>query len=162
MTAQPSVSSPALDYHQFLQSKICLSPDSGFEVEDSDVHPVLKPFQRAVVRWALRGGRRLLAESFGLGKTLQQIEILRITVARFGGLGLIVLPLGVRQEFHNDAKLVGVKFAFVRTNEELDAAVAEGYQLFLTNYESVRDGKLDPSRFIVVSLDEGDCLRGSG
>jgi hypothetical protein len=39
-------------------------------------------------------------------------------------------------------------------------ALKEG--IFITNYESVRDGKLDPNLFDAVSLDEASCLRGFG
>lgn len=34
--------------------------------------------------------------------------------------------------------------------------------VYLTNYETVRDGKLDPRAFTVASLDEASCLRGFG
>jgi DNA modification methylase len=35
-------------------------------------------------------------------------------------------------------------------------------ELFITNYESIRDGKLDPRQFAVTSLDEAAVLRGFG
>src|SRR5690606_5836370 len=34
--------------------------------------------------------------------------------------------------------------------------------IFLTNYESVREGKIDTSIITAVSLDEASCLRGFG
>jgi hypothetical protein len=34
--------------------------------------------------------------------------------------------------------------------------------IYLTNYETVRDGKLDPREFNVASLDEASCLRAFG
>lgn len=145
-------------YEAFLRSKVRLADKDGFEVDDGEINPLLKPHQRAVVRWAVRGGRRALFESFGLGKTVQQIEILRLILKTLeGGRALIVCPLGVRQEFKRDAEMLGVATTFVRKTVEVDAP-----GIYITNYESVRDGKLDPLLFDAVSLDEASVLRGFG
>ncbi len=146
------------DYRTFLESKAKLATSTGLDVSTSDVNPILKPHQRDTVVWAIRGGRRAVFASFGLGKTLMQLEIVRIVLAKLGrGRGLIVLPLGVRQEFVRDAGLLGLTVTFVRRTEE-----ASDDGIYLTNYESVRDGKLDPRGFEVVSLDEAAILRGFG
>jgi hypothetical protein len=145
------------DYAAFLEAKAELATASGMEVDPSDVNPILKPHQRDAVVWAIRGGRRAVFASFGLGKTLIQLEIVRLVLAHEGGKGLIVLPLGVRQEFTRDARMLGLAPTFIRTNEE-----AAGDGIYLTNYESVREGKLDPRAFTVVSLDEAAILRGFG
>lgn len=145
------------DYQKFLESKAALAGQSGIEVSESEIHQTLKPHQAAIVRWAVRGGRRAIFASFGLGKTLIQLEILRIILSKKGGRGLIVCPLGVRQEFVRDGALIGVAPRFIRTTGE---ASAEG--IYLTNYESVREGKLNPCGFTVVSLDEAAVLRGFG
>ena len=63
-----------MTYQEFLQSKVELAPSSGFEVAAGEINPALKPHQKDAVRWALRGGRRALFESFGLGKTVQAAE----------------------------------------------------------------------------------------
>jgi SNF2 family DNA or RNA helicase len=65
------------EYREFLKRKVQISGVFGFEVSDDEIHPSLKPFQRIAVKWAVRGGRRALFEAFGLGKTRQQLEILR-------------------------------------------------------------------------------------
>lgn len=92
-----------MNYREFLNSKVCVAPDSGFEVKDGDISPALKPHQREAVKWALKGGRRALFESFGLGKTVQELEFCRQVIKHEGGRALIVLPLGVKQEFTHDA-----------------------------------------------------------
>lgn len=155
----PSAPSDLEAYRAFLRAKTSLATGSGFPCEPSEVNPILKPFQRDIVCWAVRRGRAALFESFGLGKTLQQLEVLRLTLAKAGGgRALIVLPLGVRQEFVRDAReLLGMTVRFIRTVEEADA---EG--IYLTNYETVRDGKLDPREFTAISLDEAGILRGFG
>ena len=145
-------------YRAFLEAKAALAIGAGFPCDPDEVHPILKPHQRAAVAWAVRGGRRALFEAFGLGKTMQQLEILRLVLAkRGGGRGLIVAPLGVRQEFKRDAALLGTPVAFIRF-----AADASADGIYLTNYETVRDGKLDPRAFDVLSLDEAGILRGFG
>jgi hypothetical protein len=149
------------EYRDFIKSKVRLAKRDGFDVDDSEINPILKPHQRACVRWAVAGGRRALFESFGLGKSVQQLEILRIILKKLGtGRALIVAPLGVRQEFKRDAiEKLGwdAPPTFVRRSDEADAP-----GIYITNYESVRDGKLDPNLFDVVSLDEASCLRGFG
>lgn len=150
-------------YKAFLRSKVVMADSIGFDIEDSDINPILKPFQRACIRWAVRMGRAALFESFGLGKTLQQLEIVRLILMMIQrttgveGMGLIVIPLGVRQEFMRDAAMLGITVKFIRRIEECD-----GPGIYLTNYETVRDGKLDPRNFIVGSLDEAAILRGFG
>lgn len=145
-------------YRAFLESKVRMAPSYGHEDVEMDVNPILKPHQDAIVRWMVAGGRRACFASFGLGKTLIQLEAVRITRQRAGGRGLIVLPLGVRQEFLRDAAMLGTPVSFIRRLEE--AEDPEG--IYLTNYETVRDGKLDPRHFSVASLDEAAVLRGFG
>jgi DNA methylase len=145
-------------YQEFLAAKAQLAASSGLDADPAEIHPVLKPHQRDAVAWAVQGGRRAIFASFGLGKSLMQLEAERLILAKLGrGRGLIVCPLGVRQEFIRDARLIGVQPQFIRTTAE---ASSDG--IYLTNYESVRDGRLDPRGFDVVSLDEAAILRGFG
>jgi len=144
-------------YQEFLRAKVATAPEYGDAVDSTALHPALKPHQAAIVKWMVRGGRRACFAAFGLGKTLIQLEAVRVTLAREGGRGLIVLPLGVRQEFVRDARIIGIEPRFVRRIEEADAT-----GIYLTNYETVRDGKLDPHHFTVASLDEASVLRGFG
>lgn len=149
-------------YYDFLKSKIDIAPESGFEIQPHDVNPALKPHQRDAVMWAVRGGRRALFESFGLGKTAQQLEWCRIISQHEHGRALVILPLGVRQEFQRDAvQLLGWDSPpeYVRTDAE--AEIASG-NVLITNYERVRDGDIDVTRFCAISLDEASVLRSFG
>lgn len=150
-----------MTYREFLESKIELATDSGFEVDKSRINKALKPHQSDAVAWALKGGRRALFESFGLGKTAQEIEFCHLAAEHTGGRALIVLPLGVKQEFTRDAvELLGYeKPEYCRTMEEVEASTS---QIVLTNYERVRDGDIDPSYFAATSLDEASVLRSFG
>lgn len=145
------------DYRAFLEAKMVGAAVIGFDVPATDINPILKPHQVLGVQWAIRGGCRALFESFGLGKTVQQLEIVRLILEHAGGSGLIVMPLGVRQEFMRDAAMLGIPVHFIQRREDLKPS-----GIHLTNYETVREGKLDPKDFQVVSLDEADTLRTFG
>jgi hypothetical protein len=147
-------------YDEFLRHKVQFDKSCGVTIEDSDINPLLKPHQRDIVRWAVHKGRAGIFAAFGLGKTFIQLEAIRLVITKTGGgNGLIVAPLGVRQEFKRDAEKLGLEIRFIRRDEE----VIEGADLlYITNYESIRDGKLDPRKFKVVSLDEASILRGFG
>lgn len=149
------------DYLAFLQSKLQFAQYHGFDAVD--VNPSLRPFTQDVVRWACKGGRRALFMSFGLHKTVTQIEVMRQVGIFDPGLRLIVLPLGVRAEFFADTERFftdryAVRLKFIRTASEIEDASI----IYLTNYESVRDGKLDPRLFKAASLDEAAVLRSYG
>ncbi|HEY1605598.1 MAG TPA: DNA methyltransferase [Allosphingosinicella sp.] len=152
-------------YLDFVRAKIIALPPLGFDVAPEDVHPALKPHNRDMVVWAVRGGRRAIFANFGLHKTIMQLEILRLIRGRIGGLQLQVAPLNVILEgtFAEDAGRIGVETKFVRTTAEVIALRDAGWVgQYLTNYESVREGKIDLSLFNGASLDEADCLRGFG
>lgn len=150
-----------MNYKEFLESKIELATESGFIVDPADINPALKPHQRDAVRWALKGGRRALFESFGLGKTIQEIEFCYQAVKHCGGRALIVLPLGVKQEFTRDAvEILGYdQPEYCRTMEEVGKCRS---RIVLTNYERVRDGDIRPEYFAATSLDEASVLRSFG
>jgi len=144
-------------YQAFLEAKAPTpSLDGRPDITAGDIHPMLFPHQRAIVEWAVRGGRRAIFAAFGLGKSVMQLETLRL-VTPPGARSLIICPLGVRAEFRHDAELLGIDVTFVRRSDEVD-----GPGTYITNYESVRDGKLDVGLFTAVSLDEASVLRSFG
>lgn len=144
-------------YQAFLEAKApTTSLDGRPDITAGDIHPMLFPHQRAIVEWAVRGGRRAIFAAFGLGKSVMQLETLRL-VTPPGARSLIICPLGVRAEFRHDAELLGIDVTFVRRSDEVD-----GPGMYITNYESVRDGKLDVGLFTAVSLDEASVLRSFG
>lgn len=150
-----------MTYQEFLESKIELAQDSGFEVNPTDINKALKPHQGDAVIWALKGGRRALFESFGLGKTIQEIEFCKQVIDHEGGRALIVLPLGVKQEFTQDAvNVLGYDApVYCRSMEEVESCDSS---IVLTNYERVRDGDIRPDYFVATSLDEASVLRSFG
>jgi len=172
-----------LTYRDFLEAKIVTAPVGGFHVELAEINPLLKDHQKAIVQWACAGGRRAIFAAFGLGKSFIQLEILRLVLLHTGMPVLQVAPLGVRLELMGDARTLStgdhpditdrqrlelsvwqaegpgrtIDLRFVRRTPEV-----KGPGHYLANYESIRDGKLDPKVFAGASLDEASCLRGFG
>lgn len=146
------------EYLSFLRQKIKMATFKGFDLALEAFHPTLFPHQRAIVRWAVAGGCRAIFAKFGLGKSIMQCEWLRAVVGQAGGLGLVVCPLGVRMELIADAAKLGIRLVFIRSADEIEP----GHAFYVTNYETIRDGKLDPNLFTAVSLDEADVLRSFG
>ncbi|HYM31850.1 MAG TPA: DNA methyltransferase, partial [Candidatus Cybelea sp.] len=149
-------------YDTFLEGKIVTAPMRGIEVPRDALHPYLKPHCKDLTVWALRLGCAAIFANFGLHKTAMQLEWCRQLQRRAGGITLCVLPLGVRHGFIKEALQLSMDVRFVRTDAEVAQLRNEGVAHFLTNYESIREGKLDPNLFAACSLDEASVLRSYG
>ncbi|MCP9237174.1 DNA methyltransferase [Lewinella sp. JB7] len=144
-------------YDEFLDSKIKLAPQGGFAITPDRVHPMLFPHQRDVVVWNVRGGQRADFLSFGLGKTFIQLETNRIVHDEKDCCCLITCPLGVKHEFVLAARMLGMQEPrYITHTDQMEA----GQWLYITNYERVRMGDIDPARFGCCSLDEASIMRG--
>ena len=132
----------------------------GFEVLKRDLHGSTFDHQADTIQWALRIGRALIAKSFGLGKTHDQIEIAKQVYKRTGKPFLIICPLGVKHQFqYEDGPRLGVTIEYITSDD--DFALADTPYL-ITNYERVRDGNISQkslNKLGGVSLDEGAVLR---
>lgn len=151
-----------MSYNQFLESKIRVQEDVGFEMEMDVLQGDLFYHQKVTVQWALRKGRALIAKSFGLGKTRDHCEIARQIVEKTGGRWLAVAPLGVKHQFQEeDGPAMGMEWQYVRTDAEIEMATSP---YLITNYERVRDGDIDPRKHNLAGtgLDEGSVLRSLG
>lgn len=153
----------AAQYNEFLRQKIKLASFTGIDVPMEEINPALKPHTREIARWMLKGGRRACFASFGLHKTATQLEFLRLIGIHRPGLRLQVLPYGVRGEFFREVaqRFTGdcaVDLRFIQRDSE----IADERTIYLTNYESVREGKISPALFRATSLDEASILRSFG
>lgn len=137
--------------------KIPQAEVEGFD-PPSPCHHSLFPHQMDICEWAIRGGRRAIFASFGLGKTRMHLQLAKWVCEKTGGSFLIICPLGVRQEFtQSDGPAMGMQLKFIRRTEEIEQP-----GIYVTNYESVRDGKLDVNSFEGVGMDEASVLRSFG
>lgn len=145
-----------MNYQEFLKNKVIVSEDFGFEV--SDLSPKLHLHQPDIVRWCLKGGRRAIFASFGLGKTFMQLEIGKQCIIKENKPFLIVCPLGVVGEFKRDNEKLqtGLEVIYITDTDSMPEAKNA---IFITNYERVRKGDIDPTLFSGVSFDEASILR---
>ena len=134
-----------MNYSAFLKEKQVLVPTSGIDVKDADINAILFPFQRDLVRWALRKGRSAIFADTGLGKSFMQLEWARLT----GERALIVAPLSVARQTVGEARKLGIDLRYARQQE--------GLPLTITNYEMI--DHFDPSYYGAVVLDESSILK---
>lgn len=147
-----------MDYNDFLLNKVVIAEDFGFELDESSLSPMLKPHQRDIVLFCLRGGRRGCFADFGLGKTFMQLEIAKQCIDKFQKPFLICCPLAVAGEFKRDNKKLGTGYDITYISDT-DNIESYAPQIFITNYERVRMGDIDPEKFCGVSFDEASILR---
>lgn len=133
-----------VDYEGFLESKKVVARRAGIEVAASDVHPLLFPFQRDVVVWAVRKGQCAIFISTGLGKTFCQLEWSRL----LGQNTLIIAPLSVARQTVREGTKIGLNVRYVRDGDQ----VTSGHNLWITNYELI--DRFDFSVFGAVVCDE--------
>jgi len=91
-------------YETFLHTKRLVAQSSGLVVVDGDIHGLLFPFQRDLVRWSIRKGRAALFCDTGLGKTFMQLEWARL----IGERTLIAAPLWVARQTVREAAKIGI------------------------------------------------------
>ena len=145
-----------MNYTDFLESKIIIAETFGFEPMKHD--PILFPHQADITQWMLKGGRRACFASFGLGKTIMQLELAVQVISQTGKPFLIGLPLGVMGEFKRDIHMLGTT---IDVEYITDTDSIENYEpkIYLTNYERIRKGDIDAAKFAGVSFDEASILR---
>ena len=145
-----------MNYEKFLKSKIIISESFGFE--PTWIPEIAMPHQKDICDWTLRGGRRAIFASFGLGKTFMQLINAVNCIKKENKPFLIACPLGVVGEFKRDnGKLnTGYEIEYITDTDNI-----ENYEnkIYLTNYERIRKGDIDPSKFSGVSFDEASILR---
>jgi hypothetical protein len=132
-------------YTQFLRSKEFLNSAKG--IQPGELNASLFPFQRDIVRWALRKGRAAIFSDCGTGKSAMQLE----WAQHIPGDVLILAPLAVSKQ----TQLEGVKFGIPVTVCESQDDVQPGINI--TNYEKLH--KFNPDHFTGIVLDESSILK---
>jgi superfamily II DNA or RNA helicase len=137
-----------MDYRRFLESKTKLSDRVGVHVDADDLHPMLKPHQRALTTWALRKGSAALFADTGLGKSFMQLEWARALDKRT----LFLAPLSVARQTVREAARLDMPLVYARRQSDAD-------QFTITNYEMVEH--FDAASFDAVVLDESSILKAT-
>jgi len=135
-------------YAEFLARKQREVQPAGRAIDVADVHPMLHPWQKRIVTWAVRVGRAAIWADTGTGKTVMQLQ----WAALSGKCALIVAPLAVCHQTVREAAKVDLETRYVRSGADVN-----GPGIWVTNYEMVQH--FDPSAFDSVVLDESSILK---
>lgn len=141
-----------MNYSEFITAKSTTAIHTDSIRRDADqLNPMLYPFQRDIVRWALAKGRAAIFADCGLGKTAIQLEWAKTVCQERGGSVLILAPLAVSAQTVAE----GVKFGAIVNLCESAADVVPGINI--TNYEKLE--KFKGCSFQGVVLDESSILK---
>jgi len=132
-------------YESFLETKRILIEDAGISVNPKILNKNLFPFQRDIVKWALRKGRAAIFCDCGLGKTIMQLEF----AEKIPGKVLILAPLAVAQQTVREGEKFGIKATYAR--KPIDEKIT------ITNYEMVEHFRATDYNGVV--LDESSILK---
>lgn len=146
------------DYDSFLESKIIAADNFGVKIDHKLLSPKLLPHQKVIVPWCIEGGRRAVFASFGLGKSMMQLEIAKQVIKISKKPFLICMPLAVVGEFKRDNDFLETGYEIEYITETTESIQYE-QKIYLTNYERVRKGDINPEMFGGVSFDEASILR---
>lgn len=130
------------EYEKFLESKKRNFIESGFDVDENLLNPLLKDFQKFGVKTALKKGRFAFFFDCGLGKTFCQLEWARLVNMHTNGKVLILAPLAIVQQTKDEAVKFGISV------DVFD----------ITNYDQLKN--IDLSIYVGVVLDESSILKG--
>lgn len=147
-----------MNYNEFLESKIIVAEKNGIEIDESLISEILLPHQKVIVPWCIEGGRRAIFASFGLGKSMMQLEIAKQVINITNKPFLICMPLAVVGEFKRDNEFLqtGIDIEYITDTDNIDKYENK---IYCTNYERVRKGDINPDKFGGVSFDEASILR---
>lgn len=146
------------DYGAFLERKRIVSAPAGFDIAEEDLNPLLFPFQRDVVRWALRRGRAAIFADCGMGKSAMQLEWANHVYAHCATPSrdkvLVLAPLAVAEQTVREGRKFDIPVVHARTAADLQPGIN------ITNYERLH--YFNPEDFIGIVLDESSILKGFG
>ncbi len=152
-----------MKYTEFLRNKISKIQHSGFDIDGSELNPMLFDFQKFIVQRALKNGKYAVFADCGLGKTPIQLEWANQISKRESAPVLILAPLAVSGQTIQE----GVKFNIpvqrwenmLSVKREKDCLDNYPYKpgIYITNYEQLDN--IDVKPFIGIVLDESSILK---
>lgn len=117
-----------------------------------DLNEYLKPFQHAVVSWAVRRGRAAVFADTGLGKTIMQLAWADEVQSHTGGKVLILAPLAVSEQTIEEGAKFGIEVQRVPLGQDIPST-----GVWITNYE--RMDAIDFAELHGIVLDESSILK---
>lgn len=135
------------DYQEFLKQKQKSVIISGFQVDEKDLNPMLFPFQKHVVKRALKVGKFAIFADCGTGKTAMQLEFANQVVRYTRKPVLILCPLAVSGQTIKEGLKFGIEVGRVGSNS----------MIHISNYEQIEN--IDTTIYAGVILDESSILK---
>lgn len=139
-----------MDYDDFVKKKRRSEVATGHA--PGPLNEYLKPFQHAIVSWALRRGRAAIFADTGLGKTIMQLSWASDVQSHTGGKVLILAPLAVSEQTIEEGSKFGIEIKRVPLGQDIPAK-----GIWITNYE--RMDAVDFSELHGLILDESSILK---
>ena len=130
-----------MNYSEFLETKQKAHILSGFDVKEKDLNNNLFPFQKFIVKRALKAGKYAIFADCGLGKTLMQLEWSYQVAKKTKKPVLILAPLAVKGQTIKEAAKFGIDLSNIEIN----------------NYDQIEN--IDCSKYSGIVLDESSILK---
>jgi superfamily II DNA or RNA helicase len=143
-----AITRDSTSYQDFIAAKALVDPPSGIP-DPPPLSGQLFPFQRDIVRWALRRGRAAVFSDCGTGKTIMQLEWARV-VSDVAGPVLILAPIAVAKQTVREAAKFGIEAGYSRDGSPCG-------KITTANYEMLEH--FDPADFAGIVLDESSILK---
>ena len=140
-----------MDYEEFLKNKRFVLESSGFDIDKSQLNPMLYDFQKDIVRWALKKGKACIFADCGLGKTPMQLSWAHQVHMHTGGDVLILTPLAVAEQTKREAEKFGYDAKVVDKQDDCINGIN------ITNYEKL--DRFAANHFSGIVLDESSILK---
>ena len=134
-----------MDYTQFLNTKHKSIIHSGFEINETELNPMLFDFQKFTVKRALKAGKYAIFADTGQGKTPMQLEIANQVYKYTNESVLILAPLAVTGQTIEQGIKFGIEVKRLSGNIQI------------ANYEQIDN--IDCSLYGCIILDESSILK---
>ena len=95
-----------MNYENFLLSKVKRATVSGFEIDERKLNTHMFPFQKYIIKRALKQGKYALFSDCGTGKSIMQLEWANQVAIHAGKPVLILTPFaGIGSEVYEAVRL---------------------------------------------------------
>lgn len=157
---RPGGSLELSSYDEFIKSKAISDQPSGFDWPENCLtnggSRELFPFQKAIVKWALKRGRAAIFANTGMGKTAMQLSWAYSVWQFTGNRVLILAPLCVANQTVAEGEYFGIPVKYVRSPDD-----AKETGIYIVNYEMVDhfQSLIERGWFDGIVLDESSVIK---
>lgn len=149
------------NYLDFLEQKKVKLIQSGIDVDENELNKNLFPFQKWVVKRALKAGRYAIFSGTGTGKTLMQLSWAEQVVKHTDKPVLILAFLAVSDQTIEEGEKFGVEVKhwsqhYQDRYQDCNSPMERG-GIFITNYEQLDN--IDCSLFSGIVCDESSIIK---